>query len=143
MLDGVPNFSFVFGYTHTSWTLKVGLVGEHFCRLLAHMDAQGHTTCYPERSNADMPTRPFLEFGSGYVQRAIEQFPRQGTEGSWRMSMDYRSTSRRCARVQSPTNISGSVRPSVVPRRRRCGIHRLAAHAHNDQPLTRKTRPCN
>ncbi len=91
MLDGVPNFSFVFGYTHTSWTLKVGLVGEHFCRLLAHMDAQGHTTCYPERSNADMPTRPFLEFGSGYVQRAIEQFPRQGTEGSWRMSMDYRS----------------------------------------------------
>ena len=27
MLDGVPNFAFTFGYTNSSWTLKVGLVG--------------------------------------------------------------------------------------------------------------------
>ena len=32
MLDGIPNFSFVIGYTNASWTLKVGLVCEHFCR---------------------------------------------------------------------------------------------------------------
>ena len=30
MLDGVPNFAFTFGYTNSSWTLKVGLVGDHF-----------------------------------------------------------------------------------------------------------------
>ncbi|HVT69525.1 MAG TPA: NAD(P)/FAD-dependent oxidoreductase, partial [Trebonia sp.] len=35
MLSGVPNFAFVFGYTNASWTLKVGLVCEHFSRLLA------------------------------------------------------------------------------------------------------------
>ena len=89
MLDRVPNFAFVFGYSHTSWTLKVGLVAEHFCRLLGHMDTHRHTICYPELPSPDMPTRPFLDFGAGYVQRAMEQFPRQG-EGPWRMSMDYR-----------------------------------------------------
>ena len=90
MLDRVPNFAFVFGYSHTSWTLKVGLVAEHFCRLLAHMDTHRHTICYPELPSPNMPTRPFLDFGAGYVQRAMEQFPRQG-EGPWRMSMDYRA----------------------------------------------------
>ncbi|MGA8545153.1 MAG: NAD(P)/FAD-dependent oxidoreductase [Mycobacterium sp.] len=89
MLDRVPNFAFVFGYSHTSWTLKVGLVAEHFCRLLGHMDTHRHTICYPELPSTDMPTRPFLDFGAGYVQRAMEQFPRQG-EGPWQMSMDYR-----------------------------------------------------
>ena len=48
MLSGVPNFAFVFGYTNSSWTLKVGPLCEHFCRLLAHMDSHGYDTCYPE-----------------------------------------------------------------------------------------------
>jgi monooxygenase len=48
MLDGVPNFAFAIGYTNSSWTLKVGLVCEHFCRLLAHMDTRGYNICYPE-----------------------------------------------------------------------------------------------
>lgn len=42
LLSDVPNFAYMFGYTNSSWTLKVGLVCEHFCRLLAHMDAHGH-----------------------------------------------------------------------------------------------------
>ncbi len=58
MLDGVPNFAFTFGYTNSSWTLKVGLVGDHFCRLLAHMDANGHNICYPQISDPQMATLP-------------------------------------------------------------------------------------
>ena len=46
MLDGVPNFAFAFGPTNLSWTLRVGLVAEHFCRLLAYMDSLGHAVCY-------------------------------------------------------------------------------------------------
>ena len=42
MLTDVPNFAYAFGYTNSSWTLKVGLLCEHFCRLLAHMDAHGY-----------------------------------------------------------------------------------------------------
>jgi monooxygenase len=91
LLSGVPNFAFAVGYTNSSWTLKVDLVCEHFCRLLAHMDAHGYTVCCPQTSDPQMATRPLLDFAAGYVQRAIDGFPRQGSDGPWRMSMDYRS----------------------------------------------------
>ncbi len=89
MLDGVPNFAFTFGYTNSSWTLKVGLVGDHFARLLAYMDANGHTICCPEIGDPRMATLPLLGIGAGYVQRSIDQFPRQGADGPWQMTMDY------------------------------------------------------
>ena len=54
MLSGVPNFVFVFGYTNASWTLKVGLACEHFCRLLAHMDARGYDVARPAADGAGM-----------------------------------------------------------------------------------------
>ena len=44
MLSGIPNLGFMFGYTNSSWTLKVDLVCEHLCRLLAYMDQHGYTT---------------------------------------------------------------------------------------------------
>ena len=58
MLSGVPNFVFIFGYTNASWTLRVGLLGEHFTRLLRHMDAHGYDTVTPV-ADASMPTAPF------------------------------------------------------------------------------------
>jgi hypothetical protein len=36
-----------------------------------------------------MPTRPLLDFGSGYVQRVLADLPRQGPGMPWVMSMDY------------------------------------------------------
>ncbi|HZQ32804.1 MAG TPA: NAD(P)/FAD-dependent oxidoreductase [Mycobacterium sp.] len=89
LLSGVPNFAFVFGYTNSSWTLKVGPLCEHFCRLLAHMDAHGYDTCRPEAPSG-LATRPLLEFSAGYVQRAVDQLPRQGADGPWQMVMDFR-----------------------------------------------------
>lgn len=89
MLSGVPNFAFSFGYTNSSWTLKVGLLCEHFCRLLAHMDDHGYDQVRPEPADPGMPTRPLLDFGAGYVQRVIDQLPRQGVDGPWLMTMNY------------------------------------------------------
>ncbi|NMO15668.1 NAD(P)/FAD-dependent oxidoreductase [Pyxidicoccus fallax] len=91
MLDGVPNFSLAVGYTNSSWTLKIGLLCEHFCRLLTYMDKHGHTICRPERGETDMPTRPLLDFAAGYVQRSLGELPRQGMQAPWLMSMDYYS----------------------------------------------------
>lgn len=88
MLSDVPNFAFIVGYTNSSWTLKVGLLCEHFCRLLAHMDRHGYAVVRPHLPSADMPTRPLLDFGAGYVQRALAWLPRQGTSGPWVMAMD-------------------------------------------------------
>ncbi|MGN6242494.1 MAG: flavin-containing monooxygenase [Motilibacteraceae bacterium] len=89
MLSGVPNFAYAVGYTNASWTLKVGLLCEHFCRLLAHMDAHGHDVCTPEPADPSMPTRPFLDFGAGYIQRSVHELPRQGQRSPWRTTMDY------------------------------------------------------
>ncbi|TQK28453.1 NAD(P)/FAD-dependent oxidoreductase [Arthrobacter sp. SLBN-53] len=89
MLSGVPNFAFAFGYTNSSWTLKVGLLCEHFCRLLSHMDARGVDQVRPVLTDPAMPTLPLLDFAAGYVQRAIDRLPRQGTRGPWQMTMNY------------------------------------------------------
>ncbi|MFF9351252.1 flavin-containing monooxygenase [Streptomyces sp. NPDC014734] len=90
MLSGVPNFAFAIGYTNSSWTLKVGLLCEHFCRLLAHLDAHGYDSCRPEPADPGMVTRPLLDFGAGYVRRAVDSLPRQGDRMPWLTSMDYR-----------------------------------------------------
>ncbi|MGB8403521.1 MAG: NAD(P)/FAD-dependent oxidoreductase [Mycobacterium sp.] len=89
MLSGVPNFAFAFGYTNSSWTLKVGLLCEHFCRLLSHMDANGFDAVRPEVVDPEMATLPLLDFAAGYVQRVADTLPRQGVDGPWVMSMNY------------------------------------------------------
>ena len=88
MLSNVPNFVFVFGYTNASWTLKVGLIGENFTRLLRHMDAHGYGTVTPV-ADAGMPTGPFTAFASGYITRALGELPRQGSRAPWRISPTY------------------------------------------------------
>jgi cation diffusion facilitator CzcD-associated flavoprotein CzcO len=118
MLSGVPNFAFAIGYTNASWTLKVGLLCEHFCRLLAYMDAQGHTICTPELSEPEMPTRPLLDFAAGYVQRSLDMLPRQGDRAPWRMSMDYHSDTKLLKEdsvEDRNLRFSSHVRPAATP----------------------------
>jgi monooxygenase len=95
MLSGVPNFAFAVGYTNSSWTLKVGPVCEHFCRLLDYMEQKGYSTCCPRVPDPAMPTRPLLDFGAGYVQRSIGELPRQGSAEPWQVSMSYASDIKR------------------------------------------------
>jgi cation diffusion facilitator CzcD-associated flavoprotein CzcO len=89
MLSGVPNFAYAIGYTNSSWTLKVGLLCEHFCRLLRRMDEIGADTARPVIADPGMPTRPFLNFGAGYIQRVLDQLPRQGNRAPWLTSLSY------------------------------------------------------
>jgi cation diffusion facilitator CzcD-associated flavoprotein CzcO len=95
MLSGVPNFAYAIGYTNSSWTLKVDLVGDYLCRLMAFMDARGLDVCVPVNDDPSMPTRPLLDFGAGYVRRAAPHLPQQGTRGPWTVSMSYRDDLRR------------------------------------------------
>jgi len=90
MLTGVPNFGYVFGYTNASWTLRVDLIADHFCRILALMDEHGYGQCVAEAPEPGATVRPMLEnFSSGYVQRTLDQFPRQGPGAPWELTMDY------------------------------------------------------
>jgi cation diffusion facilitator CzcD-associated flavoprotein CzcO len=89
MLSGVPNFAFAVGYTNASWTLKCDLTCEFVCRLLNHMDAHGYELCTPENSDPSVAALPFIDFSSGYVQRAIANFPKQGSKAPWRLYQNY------------------------------------------------------
>jgi monooxygenase len=91
MLSGVPNFAFAVGYTNSSWTLKVDLVCEHLCRVLARMDAVGQDIVVPVLDERARERRPLLDFQAGYVQRAVERFPKQGTRGPWTVEMSVKA----------------------------------------------------
>lgn len=89
MLSGVPNLAIAFGYTNASWTLKCDLTCEYVCRLLRHMDAHGYASCTPVLEDPTVEPQPFVDFNSGYVLRAIEHFPKQGSKAPWRLYQNY------------------------------------------------------
>ena len=68
--------------------MRVGLIGEHFTRLLRYMDDRRYDSVTPV-ADASMPTAPFTSFGSGYIQRALGRLPRQGNRAPWRISPTY------------------------------------------------------
>jgi cation diffusion facilitator CzcD-associated flavoprotein CzcO len=88
MLDGVPNFVFTVGYTNASWTLKVDLVAEFTCRLLAHLAERGYRSVVPVR-DPSVGEVPLMDFRSGYVLRALDQLPHQGDRDPWRLRQSY------------------------------------------------------
>jgi cation diffusion facilitator CzcD-associated flavoprotein CzcO len=89
MLSGVPNLAFAVGYTNASWTLKCDLVCQYVCRLLNHMDRHGYKRCVADNRDPSVSERPFIDFSSGYVQRSIDKFPKQGTKAPWRLHQNY------------------------------------------------------
>jgi len=88
MLSGLPNCIMSFGYTNASWTLKADLTASYACRLLRHMDRRGMAIAMVRRDPGVAP-RPFLDFSSGYVQRAHGLLPQQGERAPWRVHQDY------------------------------------------------------
>jgi cation diffusion facilitator CzcD-associated flavoprotein CzcO len=89
MFSDVPNLASAFGYTNASWTLKCDLTCNYVCRLLNYMDAKGYRQCTPRNRDAAMPAEPFLDFSSGYVQRALDRLPKQGTKAPWKLYQNY------------------------------------------------------
>lgn len=94
LVEGVPNAAIVFGYTNASWTLKVDIACEYICRLLKHMD-KNHLRTVVARAKEDVKTSDTVMGGlsSGYIRRAANKLPRQGTHGVWKVSNDYISDS--------------------------------------------------
>ena len=44
----------------------------------------------PSRCRGDeLEERPLLALSSGYIQRSIAEFPRQGDRGPWRVRQNY------------------------------------------------------
>jgi cation diffusion facilitator CzcD-associated flavoprotein CzcO len=88
MLSDVPNLAIAIGYTNASWTLKCELTARYVCRLLTAMDAKEAAWCRPRRDTS-AGVAPVIDFSSGYIQRAADVLPKQGTRAPWRLHQNY------------------------------------------------------
>lgn len=91
LVEGMPNAGMIFGYTNISWTLKVDIASEYLCRLINYMDRHGKRVCVArdtENSRTEDTVMGSLE--AGYIIRADDRLPRQGSHGPWRVTQDYR-----------------------------------------------------
>ncbi len=89
MYNDVPNLAQAFGYTNASWTLKCDLTSGYVCRLIHYMDAHGYKSCTPRLKDPTIKPEPALDFNSGYVLRALNDIPSQGSKHPWRLHQNY------------------------------------------------------
>jgi cation diffusion facilitator CzcD-associated flavoprotein CzcO len=89
MYSDIPNLASAFGYTNASWTLKSDLTAVYLCRLLNHMDARGYAYCTPRRPDHSIVEEPAINFTSGYIQRASDVLPKQGSRKPWKLHQNY------------------------------------------------------
>lgn len=89
MFSDIPNFVNTLGYTNASWTLKADLTAEVACRLLRHMDRHGWRQCTPRLRDPSVTPQPWIDLKSGYIQRAADRLPRQGSKRPWRLHQNY------------------------------------------------------
>jgi len=89
MLQNIPNTTIVFGYTNASWTLKIDLVCEYFCRIINHMDKNNFKSFVTEINDENLETEPSIGLNSGYVRRASKILPKQGKKYPWKLNQNY------------------------------------------------------
>jgi cation diffusion facilitator CzcD-associated flavoprotein CzcO len=89
MMSGVPNFASVFGYINASWTLKADLICNYVCRLLNFMEKKGVRQVTPKACNESAVAGFVEKFTPGYINRALESWPKQGEKAPWRVYQNY------------------------------------------------------
>lgn len=90
LVQDVPNFACVLGYTNAPWTLKSDIAGTYLARLLQHMDLNGYAIATPrdlDGCKTDIGVMGSLK--SGYVARAKNILPRQGSKLPWQTLNHY------------------------------------------------------
>ncbi|KAA1170839.1 NAD(P)/FAD-dependent oxidoreductase [Marinobacter salinexigens] len=90
MMQDVPNYGWIFGYTNAPWTLKCDIGGQYLCRLFEQMEKRGAKVVRPvDKDGNDTGVGMLDEFAPGYIMRAKDRMPRQGREGPWKVTMHY------------------------------------------------------
>ncbi len=91
LVQDVPNFAVIIGYTNASWTLKVDIAAEWLCKLLNTMDKRGAKVVVPRAPEGEVIENEnvFGALQSGYVRRGEHMLLRQGKSGHWRVNHDY------------------------------------------------------
>jgi cation diffusion facilitator CzcD-associated flavoprotein CzcO len=118
MLEGVPNLALAIGYTNASWTLKCDLTCDYVCRLLNHLHRTGLRQCTPRNDDASVSAEPLLGLTSGYVQRAADRFPKQGSAFPWQVHQSYLRDYRALKRsdIEDDAMVFSNPRPAASER---------------------------
>jgi hypothetical protein len=53
------------------------------------MDEHGYRIGTPRNRDPSVTEEPLIDFSSGYVLRAIDRFPKQGSKAPWRLFQNY------------------------------------------------------
>ena len=88
MYSDVPNLISVFGYTNASWTLRADLILEYACRMINYLDEYDLAQVTP-RLRGPHEDKPFVDFSSGYFQRAAHILPKQTARAPWKQNQSY------------------------------------------------------
>jgi len=88
MYSGVPNFASVFGYTNASWTLRADLICQYVCRVINYLVDYKLGSATPHLG-PEHQDKPFVDFSSGYFQRAQDILPKQTTMAPWKQNQSY------------------------------------------------------
>lgn len=88
MISDIPNMTNVFGYTNASWTLRADLISEYMCRILNLLEHDTYVEARPVPQGVSVGA-DFVDFSSGYFQRALHKFPKQGTAAPWIITQNY------------------------------------------------------
>ena len=92
LMEGLPNFAWILGYTSLSWTLKVDLAATYLVRLMKHLDANGLGAFCPRDEHGHRTAQSVMgNLTSGYLVRANDRMPRQGRAGPWHVTHHYPS----------------------------------------------------
>lgn len=88
MLEGVPNFGFLVGYTNNSWTLRADISARGLARLFSYMLTKGYTHVEPKLDTV-LTERPAFDLNSGYVQRSPDALPKAAAERPWMIRHNF------------------------------------------------------
>jgi monooxygenase len=89
MLDNIPNFMFVIGYSNHGWTLKADYVAMYFCNIINYMNNHSFGTFCPSSEHIKInENTSLLGLSSGYLMRAQDRMPKQGIEEPWVVSQN-------------------------------------------------------
>lgn len=88
LISGVPNWAMMIGFTKATWTLRIRNVTRLAAEVIREMDRTGRDIALPVAPEG-MPTADLFDLSAGYMQRAKDALPRQGTGLPWQMHTTF------------------------------------------------------
>jgi cation diffusion facilitator CzcD-associated flavoprotein CzcO len=90
LVQDIPNFAILLGYTNAAWTLKVDVAADYVCRVLEEMDQRSVRVVTPRAPSGELQNEGILDpLQAGYVRRGGAVMPRQGRDVPWRVLHHY------------------------------------------------------